>query len=157
MNHIKHFGVTLVDSQLNQPTSQIIDMIRDFHYKAGFNESQFPDYDTMVINLHNFLEEDFIYVMNNNLHQSGGILEHINDYYPQIANMLQDPNVKEFLNIKYLEMVMFLGKGLGVACDHLSGLHYVPSAIEKFNINSETSYYVVSAEPGFETYEATGL
>lgn len=149
MQPVNSVGITVVDKFLDKNLTQIIDVIRDHHYRLGLNESQIPDIDSMVINLGNFLDEyiiSFNGYVSTNLDFSTSIIGHIDEYYPIISNSIRDPEVSTFLNVRFIEMVKNLTLNLNPALHALNDHGYIPATIEKFNINTETSYYVVTGE-----------
>lgn len=141
-------AVMVNDGQLDGPIANIIDILRNGLYQVGFNEQQIPEYDVMVVNLTNSLEEDIINIIGNCVNVTYGLMEHIDDYYPALTEYVREPTVNKYLCEKYLTLINFLSRNFQGAVMQLTNNNYFPSALEKFNVNMETSYYVITGESG---------
>lgn len=141
-------GVTVNDVAMDHINRQIVDMIRKLHYELGLQEHQFPDADSMVINLAQTAEQDMLNTLEANQVMSGGILEHIDDYYPAISINVRNPEILNYIVSKYSEFLLTIANTLQPALTVIINMGYFPTAVERFNVNSTTSYYLLTGELG---------
>lgn len=141
-------GVTVNDVAMDHINRQIVDVIRKLHYELGLQEHQFPDADSMVINLTQAAEQDMLNTLEANRIMSGGILEHIDDYYPAISANIRDPEILNYIVGKYSEFLHTMANALQPALNVIINMGYYPTAVEKFTINSTASYYLLTGELG---------
>lgn len=142
----KRGGILIRDYELNVPMNQIIDLIRDFFYKIGHQEHQIVPRDTMVINLEEDIEESLsgMLLSTNN---SNNILEHIDNYYPELSNIVRNDIEKlNFLNGKYFQIISYVSQCLNPMADMLANEGFYVSGVEKFNVDQQNTFFILTGE-----------
>ncbi len=145
--NIRSCGIMLSDKQINAPMLTIIDLLRDQHYKIGIVEENIMERESMAVVLGNCMEENVFSAIQTNRAQPTSLLESIHEYFPAVAvNIVDNQKLAGYLEARFSEAVVQVAQSLHPAVSDIIDNGFEPSALERFNVNSELSYYVLFGE-----------
>lgn len=137
-------GLMLEDNSLDAPINNIVDLLRDRHYRIGLNETQMMERDSMNHLVSEAIEETSLEIIQGGVGIPFGFVNCIASNFPLIHKpIMDDAKCLSHIELTFAHAVGFLTQALQPSIHALNMRNEIPSQLERFTVNRECSYYVL--------------